>query len=64
VERAAPVSRADESGRLTHYLGFQYDVTARVQAEQQLLHLSAHDGLTGLLNRGALLERLDVAAAG
>jgi diguanylate cyclase (GGDEF)-like protein/PAS domain S-box-containing protein len=53
----------DDLGRLTHYLGFQYDVTARVQAEQQLLHLSAHDGLTGLLNRAALLERLDAVAA-
>ena len=51
----------DDRGRLTHYLGFQYDVTARVQAEQQLLHLSAHDGLTGLLNRATLLEQLEAS---
>ena len=51
----------DDTGRLTHYLGFQYDVTVRVQAEQQLVRLSSHDHLTGLLNRGALLEQLDVA---
>jgi diguanylate cyclase (GGDEF)-like protein len=53
----------DDHGRLTHYLGFQYDVTTRVQAEQQLLKLSSQDGLTGLLNRSALIEHLDVAVA-
>ena len=51
----------DEAGRLTHYLGFQYDVSARVDAEQRLLHVSTHDSLTGLLNRTALLELLDAA---
>ena len=51
----------DDSGRLTHYLGFQYDVTARVQAEAQLLKLSTQDSLTGLVNRSALLEHLDLA---
>ena len=53
----------DETGRLTHCLGFQYDVTARVEAELALVHLSTHDGLTGLLNRTTLLERLDAALA-
>lgn len=51
----------DEKGRLTHYLGFQYDVTARRDAEDRLQHLSTHDDLTGLLNRAALLRSLDVA---
>lgn len=55
----SPVHDAD--GRLTHYLGFQHDVTARVESEQQLLHLAGHDALTGLANRGTLLERLDEA---
>lgn len=56
----SPVS--DDAGRLTHYLGFQLDVTARVVAEQQLLHLSMHDSLTGLANRAALLAHLDAVA--
>ena len=33
----------------------------RRAAEQQLLHRSRHDALTGLLNRGALLEEIDTA---
>ena len=53
----------DDAGRITHYVGFQHDVTDRVRAEEQLLHLSTHDGLTGLLNRSALLEQLDLAVA-
>ena len=53
----------DRRDRLTHYLGFQLDVTARVEAERQLLHLSAHDSLTGLANRATLVEQLDVAVA-
>jgi diguanylate cyclase (GGDEF)-like protein/PAS domain S-box-containing protein len=52
-----------EDGRLTHYLGFQHDVTPRVEAEQQLLHLAGHDGLTGLSNRQTLVEELDQALA-
>jgi len=54
----------DDAGRLTHYLGFQHDVTARVVAEQQLLHLSTHDGLTGLANRAELLRHLDEVTGG
>ena len=49
----------DDRGHLTHYLGFQNDVSARVEAEERLHHLSRHDGLTGLLNRAALLRHLD-----
>ena len=53
----------DDSGRLTHYLGFQHDVTARVVAEQLLVHLSTHDALTGLRNRAALLRHLEEVTA-
>lgn len=35
------------------------DLTRRLQAEAQLLHDAYHDGLTGLPNRHALLDRLD-----
>ena len=57
--RLSPVR--DPDGRLTHYLGFQHDVTARVLAEEQLLHQAGHDSLTGLANRTLLFERLDEA---
>jgi len=46
-----------EYGALTHYIGVQHDVTARVEAEAKVLHLAYHDALTGLPNR----ERLRAA---
>ncbi len=45
----------------THYLGFQHDVTDRVAAEQNLAQLATRDSLTGLANRAALFDRLDLA---
>ncbi len=45
----------------THYLGFQHDVTDRVDAEQNLAQLATRDSLTGLANRAALFDRLDLA---
>ncbi|HWG93374.1 MAG TPA: EAL domain-containing protein [Mycobacteriales bacterium] len=54
----------DGDGRLTHYLGFQVDVTARVEAEQRLQRLAASDPLTGLPNRTSLVEGLEAALAG
>ena len=54
---------SDEQGRLTHYLGFQYDVTDRVDAEERLRVLAVHDALTGMLNRAALLLELEAALA-
>ena len=47
----------DHDGILTHYIGVQHDVTARVEAEAKMLHLAYHDPLTGLPNR----ERLSAA---
>ncbi len=47
----------DTRGALTHYIGVQHDVTARVEAEAKMLHLAHHDALTGLPNR----DRLRVA---
>ncbi|HSP38448.1 MAG TPA: EAL domain-containing protein [Frankiaceae bacterium] len=54
----SPVHNAD--GELTHYLGFQHDVTSRVEAERRLTHLAYHDQLTGLPNRTRLTEQLDL----
>ena len=51
----------DDDSRLTHYLGFQYDVTARVEAEARLAVQAALDSLTGLANRASLVELLDQA---
>lgn len=53
----------DAHGTLTHYIGVQQDVTARVEAEAKVLHLTYHDALTGLPNRerlrAALTDALD-----
>jgi diguanylate cyclase (GGDEF)-like protein len=53
----------NEHGLLTHYIGVQQDVTARVEAEAKVLHLAYHDALTGLPNRerprAALTDALD-----
>lgn len=51
----------DRTFRLTHYLGLQHDVTARVEAEEQLLRQAAHDSLTGLVNRARLRELLSAS---
>jgi diguanylate cyclase (GGDEF)-like protein/PAS domain S-box-containing protein len=54
----------DRRGRVLQYVGVQNDVTARVEAEQQLRgerdrarHVASHDSLTGLLNRIAFSRR-------
>ncbi len=49
------------SGELTHFVGFQNDVTARVESVEQIQHLAHHDALTGLANRAYLMERLEQA---
>lgn len=51
----------DTDGRLTHFVGFQNDVTTRVEAAHQVEHLARHDGLTGLANRGLMMELLKQA---
>jgi len=48
----------DHRGRVTHYFGFQNDVTARVDAEQRVAHLAYHDALTGLPNRAQVVDGL------
>lgn len=53
----------DDRGRLTHYIGVQHDVTARFEAEANVLHLAYHDVLTGLPNRERLRAALSEALA-
>jgi len=49
----------DDAGEVTHFFGFQNDVTARVEAERMVAYLAAHDPLTGMPNRARLLAGLD-----
>ena len=51
----------DEEGKLSSILGLAQDVTARVEAEEQLKQAAVNDALTGLPNRNALAARLEHA---
>jgi diguanylate cyclase (GGDEF)-like protein/PAS domain S-box-containing protein len=51
----------DGTGTAHRMAGSLTDITARKNAEQQLLHDAMHDNLTGLPNRGLFLDRLDLA---
>lgn len=48
----------DETGAVVSILSLAHDVTARVMAEERLVHQATHDALTGLPNRAMLNERL------
>jgi diguanylate cyclase (GGDEF)-like protein/PAS domain S-box-containing protein len=50
-----------EDGRLSQYIGLQYDVTERREAEQRVWYLAYHDPLTGLANRAMLAKHIDRA---
>jgi diguanylate cyclase (GGDEF)-like protein/PAS domain S-box-containing protein len=51
----------DEAGRVVSILSFAEDITARIDAEEQLRQAAVHDALTGLPNRNALATRLEHA---
>ena len=51
----------DDQGRLTSILSLAEDVTARMDAEEQLRQAAVHDALTGLPNRNSLAARLEHA---
>jgi len=43
--------------------GIMFDITDAKKAEDQIAHLATHDALTGLANRAAFVERLQMAFA-
>ena len=51
----------DEAGKIASILSLAEDVTARVDAEEQLRQAAVHDALTGLPNRNSLAARLEHA---
>ena len=53
----------DAAHRRVALEGIMFDITERKRAEEQIAHLATHDALTGLVNRPAFLERLQMAFA-
>jgi diguanylate cyclase (GGDEF)-like protein/PAS domain S-box-containing protein len=51
----------NRGGKLTHYVGIQNNVTVKVELEAKLAHMAKHDILTGLPNRGLLMDRISRA---
>jgi len=56
---AAPIR--DPAGNLNGFVIVFRDITARMQAEEQLRFSAVHDPLTGLANRALLMDRLEHA---
>ncbi len=46
------------NGAITHFVGVQKDITARIEKEEEIWALANRDPLTGLLNRLSLHDRL------
>jgi diguanylate cyclase (GGDEF)-like protein/PAS domain S-box-containing protein len=55
--KIAPVR--DHSGRVTHYIGSQTDVSERIRQQDELARQANYDALTGLPNRGLLEQHLE-----
>ena len=53
----------DDDGVVTHFISTGKDITEQMKARERLHHLSHHDTLTGLPNRGLFLDRLSQATS-
>lgn len=53
----------DGTGKVTHYLAIQNDITARKLAEQEVEQLAFNDEITGLPNRRLFVDRVERAMA-
>lgn len=51
----------DLEGHVTGMSGFMMDITDRKRQEEQAIHRSLHDHLTGLANRGLFIDRVERA---
>lgn len=51
----------DDSGKITHFIVIQKDITEQKCYEEKLAFLATHDELTGLPNRNLLKDRLQQA---
>lgn len=49
----------DESGRPSHVVGLQLDITEQVRNERQIVHAATHDDLTDLVTRSHFLDQFD-----
>jgi diguanylate cyclase (GGDEF)-like protein/PAS domain S-box-containing protein len=51
----------DASGEIIGTFGFCHDVTEQIEAREELSYQALHDSVTGLVNRIALMDRLNQA---
>ena len=51
----------DMTGRLSHFVAIQEDISERLKTEGELIRLTEYDGLTGLPNRHVFTHRTKIA---